>query len=128
MLVTKDDYFKSRGIDLLTEFSGDSDNPSMEVNLFLINQENWIKNWVKMNYQPLPEEVLKKYPEFENEVYKEAIMAQIDYYLLHGNRSIIELSLDQNFLSPNAFMILKNNGMANIKKNYKRIPYQWRRY
>ena len=128
MLVTKDDYFKSRGIDLLTEFSGDSDNPSMEVNLFLINQETWLKNWVKMNYQPLPEEVLKKYPEFENEVYKEAIMAQIDYYLLHGNRSIIELSLDQNFLSPNAFMILKNNGMANIKKNYKRIPYQWRRY
>ena len=128
MLVTKDDYFKSRGIDLVTEFSGSSDNPSMEVNLFLINQENWLKNWVKMNYEPLPEEVLEKYPEMENEVYKEAIMMQIDYYLLHGNRSIIELSLDQNFLSPNAFMILKNNGMANIKKNYKRIPYQWRRY
>ena len=52
MLVTKDDYFKSRGIDLTKELNGSTDNPSAEVNLFLINQEIWLKNYIELNFEP----------------------------------------------------------------------------
>ena len=49
-------------------------------------------------------------------------MSQIDYALIHGNKSITNDQLSSNVLAPNTFIILKKNGMANNKHNTKRMP------
>lgn len=118
MLVTKDDYFKSRGIDLTKELNGSTDNPSAEVNLFLINQEIWLKNYIELNFEPCGIDN----EDFINNALKEALMSQIDYALIHGNKSITNDQLSSNVLAPNTFIILKKNGMANNKHNTKRMP------
>lgn len=118
MLVTKDDYFKSRGIDLTKELNGSTDNPSAEVNLFLINQEIWLKNYIELNFEPCGIDN----EDFINKALKEALMSQIDYALIHGNKSITNDQLSSNVLAPNTFIILKKNGMANNKHNTKRMP------
>lgn len=118
MLVTKDDYFKSRGIDLTKELNGSTDNPSAEVNLFLVNQEIWLKNYIELNFEPCGIDN----EEFINNALKEALMSQIDYALIHGNKSITNDQLSSNVLAPNTFIILKKNGMANNKHNTKRMP------
>lgn len=118
MLVTKDDYFKSRGIDLTKELNGSTDNPSAEVNLFLINQEIWLKNYIELNFEPCGIDN----EDFINNALKEALMSQIDYVLIHGNKSITNDQLSSNVLAPNTFIILKKNGMANNKHNTKRMP------
>ena len=113
MLVTKDDYFKSRGIDLTKELNGSTDNPSAEVNLFLVNQEIWLKNYIELNFEPCGIDN----EDFINNALKEALMSQIDYALIHGNKSITNGQLSSNVLAPNTFIILKKNGMANNKHN-----------
>lgn len=118
MLVTKDDYFKSRGIDLTKELNGSTDNPSVEVNLFLVNQEIWLKNYIELNFEPCGIDN----EDFINNALKEALMSQIDYVLIHGNKSITNDQLSSNVLAPNTFIILKKNGMANNKHNTKRMP------
>lgn len=118
MLVTKDDYFKSRGIDLTKELNGSTDNPSAEVNLFLVNQEIWLKNYIELNFEPCGIDN----EDFINNALKEALMSQIDYVLIHGNKSITNDQLSSNVLAPNTFIILKKNGMANNKHNTKRMP------
>lgn len=118
MLVTKDDYFKSRGIDLTKELNGSTDNPSAEVNLFLVNQEIWLKNYIELNFEPCGIDN----EDFINNTLKEALMSQIDYALIHGNKSITNDQLSSNVLAPNTFIILKKNGMANNKHNTKRMP------
>lgn len=118
MLVTKDDYFKSRGIDLTKELNGSTDNPSAEVNLFLVNQEIWLKNYIELNFEPCGIDN----EDFINSALKEALMSQIDYALIHGNKSITNDQLSSNVLAPNTFIILKKNGMANNKHNTKRMP------
>lgn len=118
MLVTKDDYFKSRGIDLTKELNGSTDNPSAEVNLFLLNQEIWLKNYIELNFEPCGIDN----EDFINNALKEALMSQIDYALIHGNKSITNDQLSSNVLAPNTFIILKKNGMANNKHNTKRMP------
>lgn len=118
MLVTKDDYFKSRGIDLTKELNGSTDNPSAEVNLFLVNQEIWFKNYIELNFEPCGIDN----EDFINNALKEALMSQIDYALIHGNKSITNGQLSSNVLAPNTFIILKKNGMANNKHNTKRMP------
>lgn len=118
MLVTKDDYFKSRGIDLTKELNGSTDNPSAEVNLFLVNQEIWLKNYIELNFEPCGIDN----EDFINNALKEALMSQIDYALIHGNKSITNDQLSSNVLAPNTFIILKKNGMANNKHNTKRMP------
>ncbi len=117
MLVTKDDYFKSRGIDLTKELNGSTDNPSAEVNLFLVNQEIWLKNYIELNFEPCGIDN----EDFINNALKEALMSQIDYALIHGNKSITNDQLSSNVLAPNTFIILKKNGMANNKHNTKRM-------
>ena len=118
MLVTKDDYFKSRGIDLTKELNGSTDNPSAEINLFLVNQEIWLKNYIELNFEPCGIDN----EDFINNALKEALMSQIDYVLIHGNKSITNDQLSSNVLAPNTFIILKKNGMANNKHNTKRMP------
>lgn len=118
MLVTKDDYFKSRGIDLTKELNGSTDNPSAGVNLFLVNQEIWLKNYIELNFEPCGIDN----EDFINNALKEALMSQIDYALIHGNKSITNDQLSSNVLAPNTFIILKKNGMANNKHNTKRMP------
>lgn len=118
MLVTKDDYFKSRGIDLTKELNGSTDNPSAEVNLFLVNQEIWLKNYIELNFEPCGIDN----EDFINNALKDALMSQIDYALIHGNKSITNDQLSSNVLAPNTFIILKKNGMANNKHNTKRMP------
>lgn len=118
MLVTKDDYFKSRGIDLTKELNGSTDNPSAEVNLFLVNQEIWLKNYIELNFEPCGIDN----EDFINNALKEALMCQIDYILIHGNKSITDGVLSNNVLAPNSFLILKKNGLSNIKHNTKRMP------
>lgn len=118
MLVTKDDYFKSRGIDLTKELNGSTDNPSAEVNIFLINTEIWLKNYIATEFVPCA----LKDEDYINAALKEALMCQIDYILVHGNKSITDGKLSDNVLAPNAYLVLKNKGLANIAHNTKKMP------
>lgn len=120
MLVTEDLYYTSRGISLKKELEGTTDNPSNEVNIFLINQEAWLKNFVKLNYEPCN----IKDQNYIDGVLREALLYQIDYILLQGNKSILETNLNNQMLAPNAYMVLKNSGLANIPHNTQRIPIQ----
>lgn len=119
MLITKDDYYNSRGIDLSVELNGNTDNESNEVNIFLNTIETWLLNYIKLNYKEstTPEPI-------KTNALKEALMCQIDYVLIQGDLSKTMTSIDSQMLAPNAFIVLKANGLANIDHNCHRTPLQ----
>ena len=107
--ITKDDYFEWAGIDLELEFNnGNTDNPSNAVNIFLSKIENWLLSFIKQNYFLTPQD-----SEWDEDVFKQALLYQIEYWKLHGDLSI-KIARDETgaklpILSPNAQMILNNN-------------------
>lgn len=119
MLITKDDYFNSRGIDLSIELNGNTDNKSNEVNIFLNTIETWLLNYIKLNYKEstTPEPI-------KTNALKEALMCQIDYVLIQGDLSKTLTNIDSQMLAPNAFIVLKANGLANVDHNCHRMPLQ----
>lgn len=120
MLVDESLYFSSRGIDLKKELGGSTDNPSNEVNIFLINLENWLKNYVSVSFAPckIQDE------NYINEALKEALLCQIDYVLLQGNKTVSDTKIKESTLAPSAYLVLKSRGLANTPHNTQRMPIQ----
>lgn len=103
LLVDKSAYKNYSGIDLEIEFKGYSDNISNYANAILKRLENFVKDFIKMYFNQC---------NYDEEVLKQAIMYQIDYYLENG---------DDNRLAPRAYQHLKVNGMANSgQSRYRR--------
>lgn len=118
MLLTKEEYYNRRGIDLAKEL-GQIDN-SNYVNIFLQEQEDWLRNYVDLEFDDVDQSA-----NIDTEsVLKEALISQIDYILLKGDIN----KQGESVLCPNALIILKKNGMANISQTTHRRGRIYARY
>lgn len=118
MLLTKEEYYNRRGIDLSKEL-GQIDN-SNYVNIFLQEKEEWLRNYVEIEFDDVD---IKANIDTES-VLKEALIHQIDYVLLKGEtdkQGMLELC-------PNAYMVLKKNGMANTSQTTRSRGRFYARY
>jgi len=123
--ITKSDYLAHSGIDLEIELrSGNTDNPSMAVDIFMNRVENWMLAHIAQNfidtdgYNLTPTNTT----DFDTTVFKTACLYQIDYMRANGD---ITMTTGNGVvkLAPDALMTLQNAGMANIG----RITRPWRR-
>lgn len=106
--VTKDDYFKFSGINLEIELlKVGNDNVSRYPDIYIKNITDWVYEYMNDNF------VAPKYPLDDTDaIIKKAILYQIQWWLLHGNLSLRNPD-DLAVLSPNAYRVLKNGGLAN---------------
>ena len=107
--VTKDDYFTFAGIDLAIELKkGNTDNPSMAVDIFLTRVEEWCLDHLNQNYRITPTS-----DEWDAVYFKKGVLHQIDYIRRNGELSI-EAANGLRLLAPNAFTQFQLGGMTNI--------------
>lgn len=104
-LVTKQDYFAFRGVDLdfaVKQFAKDNQTKSAE--LFIKKVEGLLLDYMEENF------IVGDNP--NTDILKKAILYQIEYFLENGE---LDLYNPDNLpiLSPNAYRVLRNNGMAN---------------
>lgn len=111
VVVTKDDYFQFKGIDLDIELKeGNSDNPSMQAKIFIARTTEFVYEFMESNFMK------QKYePNNKGDIIKKAILYQMEYVLMHGDLSVYNPD-NLMLLSPNAYRILKNAGLANGTK------------
>lgn len=110
MVITKKDYMDFKGIDLDLELkNSDSDNPTKTVQIYIDNVRDFIFDYIDQHF------VAQKFKISGNEErLKKAILHQIAYFLEHGDLSIYNPNgLPE--LAPNAYRILRNAGLANLR-------------
>ena len=114
MILTKEDYFEYSGIDLNLELRNmPTDNPSRAVDIFLKNEEQWLKD-VLVYFFDNTEEQVENIPK---DKMKRALCYQIDYIrrngLLRYDIDFKDLPLDRN-----ARMVLR--GYTNMARDGSR--------
>lgn len=131
--VTKQDYYDFSGIDLAIELKGGNyDNVSDVVDIFLSRVENWCLDFLEYKFRVTTTEPTYKNtttgeyePIFNSDAFKKSVLHQIDYLRKNGDLSI-QSANSARTLAPNALMIWRNSGMANIAhKNPKGVIDPW---
>lgn len=110
MKITKEDYLNFRNINLEIELKNKpGDNPTKKVDSYLGKITDFIFEYIDEHFVPQKYNV----PNID-EVYKKAILYQVEYFLEHGDLSLYnprELPL----LSAGSYRVLKNAGLANVR-------------
>lgn len=100
--VTKDLYLEFSGIDLDIELkSSQSDNPTLQVETFLRQQQKWLYTYMKSRYDEVRWET-----DWDDDVFTEALLWQIKHVLGYG---------EDNTLDATAYRTLRTTNMANRK-------------
>ena len=106
--VTVGDYLEFKGIDLKIELmKSPSDNVPKQPDIFIDRTTDIVYEYMEDNFMS------QKYmPKNYDKVMKRAILYQMEYFLEHGNLALYNPD-KMKVLSPNAYRVLKNAGLAN---------------
>lgn len=85
--ITADDFKMYFGIDLEAELKT-NDNPSDEVNAFLLRIENRMCAFINANFYKNVDIDFKKFTDYQKEHYKLALLEQANYVLTQGDISV----------------------------------------
>ena len=106
--VTESDYLEFKGIDLKIELmNAPSDVRANQPQIFIDRTTEFLYEYMESNFSKqryLPDDV--------ESVMKRAILYQMEYFLEHGNLALYNPD-KMKVLSPNAYRVLKNAGLAN---------------
>lgn len=109
-LVSKQDYFNFSGEDLDNLFRVEnSDNPSNAVNIFISRVQHQLLEELKANYL-VTDRMLRN----KQEILRQAIIYQIEYFLLVGS-IYIDNPEQKSLLSQSAINILRIGGIIKDK-------------
>lgn len=106
-IVTKNDYIKFRGVDLnFAVKSFARDNQTKSADLFIEKIEGLLFEYIGEHFIPNDKPDL--------DALKRAILYQIEWFLENGE---LDLYNPDNLpiLSPNAYRVLRNSGLANTR-------------
>lgn len=107
--VTEADYLEFKGIDLKIELmKAPSDVRANQPQIFIDRTTEFLYEYLGANFAPQRYQV-----DDINKILKKAVLYQMEYFLEHGNLSLYNPD-NMPILSPNAYRILKNNGLGNI--------------
>lgn len=111
MVITKDDYFKFKGIDLDLELKNSgTDNPTKATQIYIDNVRDFVLGFVNDVFVQQDNRMPN-----ETEVLKFAILHQIAYFIEHGDLTIFNPN-GLPILSPNSHRLLRAAGMANTRR------------
>lgn len=115
--LTKEYYFKTRGIDLEIELKNSAtDNQSNAVQIFLQNVEEDVIMYMQLNFEV-------DVNHLEPDVMCKVLAHQVDYLRRNGDLSLDSDNKGGYVLAPKAYEILKLYGYANIQTGRSGIYY-----
>lgn len=105
-MITKNDYFIFRGVDLDIELKNTApDNETKSAEIYIEMVISVVQDFIKFNFAPATIPT-------NNEAFKKALLYQIEYFLENGKLHIYNPN-NLPIIAPMTYIILKNNGWAN---------------